>query len=143
MRKRPTGMFQIAPLKSSNFINIPNPDVESFQGLVATLVNSARNAKGVVTAQKICDDQDKFTLKYSAITKDEWETLLAFWDSNFTFRLKYYAPELRKSVTRVFYISDRTYNYLGFEKDSKGNYNYQKPTGYKDCSFSIVDTGRR
>nr|DAF76547.1 MAG TPA: hypothetical protein [Caudoviricetes sp.] len=139
--KRPVGMFQIAPVKSSNFRDMPNPDQDSFQGLVATLVNSARNAKGVVTAQKICRDQDKFTLKFSALSRAEWESLLSFWNSNFTFKLRYYSPELGKAITRVFYISDRTYNYLGFERDSKGKYNYNKPTGYTDCSASIVDTG--
>lgn len=142
MKKRPVGMFQIASLKGDTWYNIPNPDKDNFSGLVATLVNSARNVKGEVTAQKICRDQDKFTMTWSALSRSEWETLLSFWNTNFVFRLKYYSPVRGTSITRRFYVSDREYNYMDFEKSSSGKYNYNAPTGYADCKVSMVDCGR-
>lgn len=142
MNKRPTGMFRIQTLSGESVMQMPNPDADSFEGLVATLVNSARNASGILTAQKLGRDQDKFTLKWSFLTRSEWENLLKFWNDNFTFRLTYYSPVYQRSLSRIFYISDRTYNYYGFEKSSSGVYDYNKPTGYLNCSASIVDTGR-
>lgn len=133
--RRPANMFYMTSLKNNTRYWIPNPDFnDGLQGLVATLVNSARNVEGVVTAQKIGRDQDKHTFSWNLLTVDEWETLLKFWDSNFMFNLYYYSPVQSKFIIRKFYVSDRTYKY--FDTDSSG-----KPTAYKDCSASLVDVG--
>ena len=56
---RPSTMFSMQSLNGGTVINIPNPDKASGSNLIATLVNSGRNANAVVVAQKIGRDQDK------------------------------------------------------------------------------------
>ena len=131
---RPANMFSISPRGGGQSIWLPNPERDSAKGLVATLVDSARNTKGVVTAQKICRDQDKVELAWSLLTVEEWETLLEFWDKNFYFNLTYYSPVKHTRITRVFYIGDRTYR--PWNIDSEGI-----PTGYVECAANMTDTG--
>lgn len=131
---RPSNMFSMQALSGGPIIQIPNPDTDSAEGLIATLVNSGRNASAVVTAQKIGRDQDKTSLDWSYLTKDEWEMLLRFWNENFFFSFTYYSPVRGFRITRKFYISDRTYK--PFDIDGNGN-----PTAYKECSAKVVDTG--
>ena len=50
-------MFTMQALSGGSVIQIPNPDKNSAKNLIATMVNSARNAQAVVTAQKIGRDQ--------------------------------------------------------------------------------------
>lgn len=131
---RPANMFSISKISGGNLIWLPNPEKDSGQGLISTLVDSARNTKGVVTAQKICRDQDKTELAWSLLTVEEWERLLEFWDSNFEFVLNYYSPVKHTRISRVFYIGDRSYKF--FDILDNGN-----PTAYTECSANVVDTG--
>lgn len=131
---RPATMFSMSSLSGSATINIPNPDTTSGKGLIATLVNSGRNASAVVTAQKIGRDQDKTELSWNYLEKEEWEKLVRFWDQNFFFSFTYYSPVKGVKITRKFYISDRLYK--PFQVDANGI-----PTAYKECSASMVDTG--
>lgn len=131
---RPANMYRISSMIDSESLWLPNPELDSGDGLIATLVNSGRNGNAVVTAQKIGRDQDKFTLKWSFLHKDVWETLLQFWDKNFFFELYYYSPVAATRITRKFYIGDRAYR--PYAIDANGN-----PVAYVECSASIVDTG--
>lgn len=130
----PRTMFSVQPVAGGEPLWLPNPNTDSAEGLIATLVNSARNASGIVTAQKIGRDQDKTTLKWTYLDKDVWEELLQFFDTNFFFKFSYYSPVKQARIMRTFYVSDRTYK--PFAVDVKGI-----PTAYKDCSLNVVDTG--
>lgn len=131
---RPATMFQIATTSGKGAIWLPNPEQSSAKGLISTLVDSARSIKGVVTAQKICRDQDKTELSWSLLSVEEWEPLLEFWDQNFYFNFTYYSPVKHKKITRVFYIGDRSYR--PFNISASG-----EPTGYVECSANVIDTG--
>ena len=131
---RPSNMFSMTSLSGGDVIWLPNPDNTSGKGTIATLVNSGRNANAVVVAQKIGRDQDKSELKWNYLPKDEWETLVQFWDKNFFFTFNYYSPVAGAKITRKCYISDRTWR--PFDIDFNGI-----PTAYQDCSANIVDTG--
>ena len=113
---------------------LPNPNKDSAAATIATLVNSGRNANAVVTAQKIGRDQDKTQLDWTYLDKEEWEKLLRFFDKNFYFIFTYYSPVAGHKISRIFYVSDRTYR--PFDIDANG-----EPTAYTDCSLSVVDTG--
>lgn len=134
MLERPSNMFSMQALSGGPVILIPNPEQDSADGLIATMVNSGRNASAVVTAQKIGRDQDKTSMKWSALAKADWEKLLRFWDQNFFFLFTYYSPVAGVKITRKFYISDRSYKPLDI--DANGI-----PTAYKECSANVVDTG--
>ena len=134
MALRPSTMFTMQAISGGDVISIPNPDMDSASNLIATLVNSARNANAVVTAQKIGRDQEKTEMKWNYLEKTEWEKLLQFWDRNFFFKFTYYSRVSGAKITRKFYISDRTDR--PFSIDANG-----VPTAYVDCSANMIDTG--
>ena len=86
---RPRTMFSMQTLDGGQTIWLPNPDSTSADNLISTLVNSGRNANAIVTAQKIGRDQEKTTMTWSFLNKEEWEELLRFWDQNFFFKFTY------------------------------------------------------
>ena len=131
---RPSNMFSMRALEGGELIKIPNPDVGSAEGLISTLVNSGRNALGVVTAQKIGRDNNKTSMAWNYLEKDEWERMVRFWDQNFFFNFTYYSDVAGKMITRKFYISDRVRK--PFAIDDQGI-----PTAYRDCSAKFVDCG--
>lgn len=128
----PHNMYAVA--SETQQIWLPNPETTSGEGTIATMVNSGRNASAVVTAQKIGRDQDKTTFEWKFLNKDEWETLVKFFDVNFFFDFTYYSPVAQQKITRKFYVSDRTWK--PWDIDADGN-----PVAYKDCTLSVVDTG--
>ena len=132
---RPYTMFTISALDGSEEISLPNPDTDSAKNTIATLVNSARNASGVVTAQKIGRDQDKTELKWNYLEKDVWESLLRFWNRNFFFNFTYYHRVSGSVITRIFYIGDRSDRPYNVDE-------YGIPVAYADCSANVIDTGR-
>ena len=88
---RPSTMFTMQALSGGDIIHIPNPDQSSAKNLIATLVNSGRNANAVVVAQKIGRDQEKTEMSWNYLEKEEWEKMLRFWDKNFFFNFTYFS----------------------------------------------------
>lgn len=131
---RASTMFSMQSLSGGSIIWLPNPDKDSANNLIATLVNSGRNADAVVTAQKIGRDQEKTSMKWNYLEKDVWEQLLRFWDENFFFNFTYYSRVTGTRITRKFYIGDRQDK--PFNVDAQGI-----PTAYVDCSANVTDTG--
>lgn len=127
-------MFSMQALDGGIIIWLPNPDNPSAENLISTLVNSGRNANAIVTAQKIGRDQEKTSLAWNYLNKDEWEELLRFWDRNFFFNFTYYSRVKGERITRKCYIGDRKDK--PFDIDASG-----LPVAYRDCSANIVDTG--
>lgn len=134
MTIRATQMFTMQALSGGEVINLPNPDKDSAGNIIATFVNSARNAAAVVVAQKIGRDQCKTELSWSYLEKDIWEKLLRFWDKNFFFKFTYYDRVLSRMHTRVYYIGDRSDR--PFDITANGI-----PTAYIECKANIIDTG--
>lgn len=131
---RPANMFTMRSLSGGTTIQLPNPDTDSAKNLIATLVNSGRNANAVVVAQKIGRDQEKTELSWNYLEKEEWEELLRFWDKNFFFTFNYYSRVEGRKISRKFYIGDRSDR----PKDIDSN---GIPTAYLDCVANVVDTG--
>lgn len=134
MGVRPSNMFTMQAMSGGPIIRVPNPDQSSAKNLIATLVNSGRNANAVVVAQKIGRDQDKTEMSWNYLEKEEWERLVRFWDSNFCFKFTYYSRVQGRKITRKFYIGDRSDR----PKDIDANGN---PTAYVDCVANVIDTG--
>jgi hypothetical protein len=131
---RPKTMFSMQSLDGGIPIWLPNPDNPSAENLISTLVNSGRNANAIVTAQKIGRDQEKTTMTWSFLNKEEWEELLRFWNKNFFFNFTYYSRVEGRRITRKFYIGDRKDKPFAVDEDGI-------PIAYRDCSANVVDTG--
>lgn len=134
VNNRPRTMFSMRALNGGSTIWLPNPDNPSAENLISTLVNSGRNANGIVTAQKIGRDQEKTSMAWNFLNKEEWEELLRFWDENFFFYFTYYSRVKGQRITRKFYIGDRKDQ--PFDIDASG-----VPAAYRDCTANVVDTG--
>lgn len=131
---RPATMFTMQSLSGGEVIHLPNPDTSSAKNIISTLVNSARNAQAIVTAQKIGRDQEKTEMSWNYLEKEEWEKLLRFWDDNFFFNFTYYSRVDGTRITRKFYIGDRSDRPMAIDANGL-------PTAYVDCKANVVDTG--
>lgn len=131
----PATMFYVQSLNGGDIMWLPNPNTESGKNLIATLVNSARNANAVVTAQKIGRDQEKTELSWTFLPKDTWENMLRFWDKNFFFNFTYYSRVEGKRITRKFYIGDRSDRPFALDEDGF------TPVAYVECVANVIDTG--
>lgn len=131
---RPSTMFTMQALSGGDIIHIPNPDQSSAKNLIATLVNSGRNANAVVVAQKIGRDQEKTEMSWNYLEKEEWEKMLRFWDKNFFFNFTYYSRVTGERITRKFYIGDRSDRPKSIDLNGI-------PTAYLDCTANVIDTG--
>lgn len=130
----PANMFRMSSLSGGGSLWLPNPDTDSATNLISTLVNSGRNASGVVTAQKIGRDQEKTTMTWAFLQKDVWEEMLRFWDQNFFFNFTYYSRVEGSRITRKFYVGDRQDHPYMIDSDGL-------PIAYVDCSANVIDTG--
>lgn len=133
---RPSNMFILESLDGTVRIEVPNPDTDSATNTIQTLVNSARNVEGIVTAQKIGRDQEKTEMKWNYLEKEEWEKLVRFWDSNFFFLFTYYSRVYGTKIRRIFYIGDRSDRPAYINEDGT-------PGAYLDCSANVIDTGKK
>lgn len=132
----PATMFSVQSLSGGAVLWLPNPNAgDSGKNLIETMVNSARNAGAVVTAQKIGRDQEKTELAWSFLPKDTWEAMLRFWDRNFFFRFNYYSRITGSKITRKFYIGNRSDRPFAIADDGF------TPIAYVDCVANVIDTG--
>lgn len=134
MPNRPRTMFSMQALDGGITVWLPNPDNPDAENIISTLVNSGRNANAIVTAQKIGRDQEKTSMAWKFLNKDEWEELLRFWDKNFFFNFTYYSRVEGRRITRKFYIGDRKDKPFDIGPDGT-------PIAYCDCTANVVDTG--
>lgn len=133
---RPKTMYAISSLLGGEKILLPNPDMDSGERVIGTLVNSTRNSLGVVTAQKIGRDQGvPARLAWNVLSKDDWETMVRFWDKNFFFNFEFYDEVVGKKISISCYVGDRSRKPV--QVDDLGI-----PIGYRDCYAEIVDTGQ-
>ena len=124
----------MAGLITVNGVDIPYPK----RGLniqVATLVDSARNANGVVVGQKIGRDQYKLNaLEWPWLTAEEWSTILRLFN-NFFVTVRFPDPVSNDWRTLRMYPGDRSAEPYWL-RDNVG-----LPTHYRNCKVNIIDVG--
>ena len=112
------------------------PEPQEYTATTATVVDSARNAEGVVVGAVIRENIAKVAMKWGFIKAADWAALLAQFDStrggNFYREVTFFNQDTNDWETRTFYISDRSARI--FVRDDDGSIR-----GYRDASFSIVE----
>lgn len=102
--------------------------------IVSTVVNSGRNADGVVVGQRIGRDLYKINdLEWAYLTADQWGYILGLM-SEFFFNVSFQDPVTSQIKTVQMYCGDRTAT--PFKVDEFG-----QPLSYKDCKVNLIDTG--
>lgn len=118
-----------------NGVAFPYPSRESGLQKIATIVDSARNANGIVVSERLGRDQGKLELKWAALTPEQWSSMLQVL-SNFEVTLRYVHMLTNDWVTRKFYVGDR--DAQPFMIDPVTN----KPRYYINCVANLIDTGK-
>lgn len=113
------------------------PEPSSYSGNTATLVDSARNAQGVVVGAVIRDDVGKVEMSWKYLTVAQWANILKCFSisrgGNFYNNVTFFCQDTGGWTTRQMYVSDRKANM--FRRDPKTG----EVMGYTDCSLSLVE----
>ena len=113
------------------------PEPSSYSGNTSTLVDSARNAQGVVVGAVIRDDVGKVEMKWNYLTVKQWADILGRFSisrgGNFYNYVTFFCQDIGDWTTRQMYVSDRKANM--FRRDPVTG----DVLGYTDCSLSLVE----
>lgn len=118
-----------------NGVKFPQPR-RGLELLAATIVDSARNANGVVVGQKVGRDQQKLNnLFWGYLTAAQWSEMLKIFDKNFFVTVTYPDMVNNRWTTRKMYPGDRTATVFHLDE------NTGLPLDYIDCKVNLIDVG--
>jgi len=113
------------------------PTPSTYTGLTATIVDSGRNASGVVIGTVIRNDVAKVELSWRYLTVQQWAAILRQFDpslgGSFYRNVTFYDQVRNAWITRRMYVSDRTSSGLHM-LDKNGS-----PQGWTGCKLSLVE----
>lgn len=102
----------------------------------ATIVDSARNANGVVVGQKVGRDIQKINqLRWAHLKAEVWAAILQEFDTHFFSTVTYPDMVHNTWTTRTMYCSDRS------AKPFRLDPNTGLPSEYVDCRVNVIDVG--
>lgn len=103
--------------------------------MTATIVDSGRNANGVLVGQKVGRDQQKIeNLEWAHLTAVVWSAILREFDNSFFVTVTYPDMVNNKWTTRKMYPGDRTAK--PFKLGESG-----LPIEYIECKVNLIDIG--
>lgn len=103
--------------------------------IVSTLVDSARNANGVVVGQVIGREQQKLNdLEWGYLTAEQWSAILQEF-SNFYVLVSYPDMVTNTWTERKMYPGDRTATPFHIDPET------QLPLDYINCKVNLIDCG--
>ena len=125
------------PLVSIGAFNFPEPS--EYDANTSTIVDSGRNASGVMIGAVILDDVAKITMSWRFITVQNWASILQKFDNhfvggNFIQNVTFFNQSVGTWETRKMYVSDRSAKI--FKRDTSGNI-----IGYVGARLSLIDVG--
>lgn len=122
-------------LVSIGEFNFPEPS--TYSGVTSTLVDSARNAQGVVVGAVIRDDVGKVEMSWKFLTVQQWADILKCFSiargGNFYNNVTFFCQDIGDWTTRMMYVNDRKANM--FRRDPITG----EVLGYKDCSLNLIE----
>ena len=128
----------MTPMVRIGSFSVPEPS--TYEATTATIVDSARNAKGEVIGQVIKNNVAKIEMTWYFIRAEDWAELQAQFDSerggSFYNYVTFFNPDYNEWETRLMYVSDRKAPVYLRRADGSVR-------GYQGASFSLIDTGRR
>lgn len=115
-------------------IQIPFAAYESGKQTIATMVDQARTADGIVRGSVIAR-ANKIELKWAVLTPEVWAQICQFFDNHFYFNATYYDMSTNSMQTKTMYVGDRSAQ--PFKMDSSTG----KPLYYLNCEANIIGVG--
>lgn len=115
-------------------IQIPYAAYESGKQTIATMVDQARTADGIVRGSVIAK-ASKVELKWAVLTPSVWAQICLFFDKHFYFNATYLDMSTNTFKTKKFYVGDRTAQ--PFLIDTVTGI----PKYYLNCEANIIGVG--
>lgn len=115
-------------------LQVPFAAYESGKQIIATMVDQARTADGIVRGSVIAK-ASKIELKWAVLSPEKWAEICTFFNNHFYFDATYLDMETDTFVTKTFYVGDRSAMPFIVDADSG------KPTYYLDCQANIIGIG--
>lgn len=128
-----TGRF-ITLSSGSDSIQIPFAAYESGKQTIATMVDQARTADGIVRGSVLAR-ANKIELKWAVLSPEEWARICSFFDRHFYFNATYWDMAKNTFQTKTMYVGDRSA--MPFKMDSTTG----KPLYYLECQANIIGIG--
>lgn len=117
--------------------NFEFPEPSTYSGNTSTLVDSARNAQGVVVGSVIRDDVGKIEMSWKFLTVEQWANILKCFSisrgGSFYNEVTFFCQDIGDWTTRTMYVSDRKADV--FRRDPKTG----AIIGYTGASLSLVE----
>lgn len=120
----------------SDSIQLPFAAYESGKQTIATVVDQARTADGIVRGSVVAK-ASKIELKWAVLTPAVWSQICNFFDKHFYFNATYLDMTTNTFKTKKFYVGDRSAT--PFRVDSVTG----KPIYYLDCEANIIGVGEK
>jgi hypothetical protein len=121
----------MAALVSIGGFDFPEPS--SYNGVTATIVDSARNVNGKVVGSVVRNDVAKVEMSWKYLTAQQWAKILSLFTNNFYNNVTFLNQATNSYTTRLMYVSDRSGGL--WRRDP----NTGAVMGYTECSLSLVE----
>ena len=113
------------------------PEPSAYNGNTATLVDSARNAQGVMVGSVIRDDVGKVEMSWKYLTVEQWANILKCFSiargGKFINSVTFFCQDTGDWTTRQMYVSDRNAGAW------RRNPNTGEIMGWTECSLSLIE----
>lgn len=84
------------------------PDPSEYTGTTVDLVDSGRNAAGVIVSSVIRSDIARIDATWNYLSLEQWATILSLFKSNFTNSVRFLNQTTGAFETRTMYVGDRS-----------------------------------
>ena len=112
------------------------PDPSTYSGTTATMVDSARNAKGYMVGAVLRDDVGKVEMSWNFISVQEWSGILKLFSGkyggNFINSVTFFCQDSGTWETRQMYVNDRKAEVFLRNKDGSIR-------GYKNAAMALIE----
>lgn len=121
------------------------PTPSKYTATTSTIVDSARNANGVMIGSVIRNDVAKIQMSWNFIEPWDWSAILKQFEPKyggaFIRTVTFFNQTLGQIETRDMYVSDRTAeSFLLFDYYNAPDLSWAGlPKGYKDASLSLIE----
>lgn len=117
-------------------VRLPFAAYESGKQTIATVVDSARTADGIVRGSVIAR-ANKIELKWAVLSCEAWYDICRFFDRHFYFNARYWDMSANAFKTKRFYVGDRSAQ--PFLMDATTG----KPKYWLNCEANIIGVGEK
>lgn len=149
---------QVSVYNSNTSQWVDLPCASEYTGIATTLVDSGRNAKGVVIGDVIASDIAKVEIKWNFLTVEQYSEIAQLFEPKYNnndpqafFRaVRFFdvvkgdfdgdnseAPNTTTNRCRIMYCGDRKVAFAKMKLDESG-----KPIGYQGVSLNLIDTNK-